>query len=440
MATMRFSFIHAADLHLDTPFENITRVSSRLAEIMRDASLGAFDRVVELALERRAAFVLFAGDIYDGEERGVRAQLRFLRGVERLSREGVAVLLCHGNHDPLGGWSAVRNWPENVRIFGCHEVEAVPIFWRDRKIATVYGLSYDRREMRENLVERFRALPELAGARPRSGELRIGTLHCTVGQQPEHAPYSPCSLQDLRAVGVDYWALGHVHRHLVLSSGDQWVVYPGNTQGRSPKPSETGAKGVVVVECEDHHVVGLEHVPTDVVRFATLSVNVEELPEAADLGDLCHLLVIRADRLLQENSDRAVILRVHLSGRSHLYHSLNQPGALDQLLQELRDATGSTGISEGGCLLWWEGLINEVRPQIDTGTFETRSDFAGVLARYWKNARKDPDQLAAMKDQLLSSAPSQFLRKLGAVEQEALVELLDKAAFEVLDALEASEQ
>lgn len=435
MAAMRFSFIHAADLHLDTPFESITRVSPQLAEILRDASLMAFDRVVDLALERRVAFVLFAGDIYDGEDRGVRAQLRFLRGLERLSRAGTTVLLCHGNHDPLSGWSAIQNWPENVRIFGSREVESVPVLWQDRRVATVYGLSYDRREMRENLVERFRALSELGAAGSGSAELRIGMLHCTVGEQPDHAPYSPCSLLDLQAVPVDYWALGHIHRHQVISSQDQWVVYPGNTQGRSLKPSETGVKGVVVVECEDSHVVRVEHVPTDVVRFAPLSLNAEELPETSDLGDLSHLLSARAAQLSREEPGRALVLRVHLRGRSHLYHLLNQPGALDQLLCELRDVTEG----ESSCTLWWEALINEMRPQIDLSTLETRSDFVGVLVQQWKSVRDDPTQLLAMQEQLLSAAPPQFLRRLGAVESQRLVELLDKAAFEVLDALEASE-
>ena len=105
---MRFCFVHAADLHLDTPFRGIGQVNARLGERLRDASLDAFDDLVQLTIDRRAEFLLLAGDVYDGADRGVRAQLRFLRGMKKLAFEGIPVFVVHGNHDPLDGWSAIR--------------------------------------------------------------------------------------------------------------------------------------------------------------------------------------------------------------------------------------------------------------------------------------------------------------------------------------------
>src|SRR5659263_433463 len=93
LSLMAFCFIHAADLHLDTPFEGVAGMSGDVAERLRDASLEAFDGVVRLAVDRRAVFVLLAGDLYDGAERGVRAQLRFLRGLEVLSAAGIPVFV-----------------------------------------------------------------------------------------------------------------------------------------------------------------------------------------------------------------------------------------------------------------------------------------------------------------------------------------------------------
>src|SRR5947209_17672622 len=111
MPAHKFHFIHAADLHLDTPFASIGRAAPEIAGRLRDASLEAFDALVKMAIEREAAFVVFAGDIYDSADRGVRAQLRFVRGVERLGERGILVFVAHGNHDPLGGWSAIRRAP-----------------------------------------------------------------------------------------------------------------------------------------------------------------------------------------------------------------------------------------------------------------------------------------------------------------------------------------
>ena len=126
---MRFNFVHAADLHLDTPFEGLGRVRPDLAARLRDASLEAFDTLIDLTLGRGAEFLLLAGDVYDGADRGLRAQLRFLRGLKRLATDGVKVFVVHGNHDPLDGWSAIREWPPNVTVFGAdgvHEIEAHP--------------------------------------------------------------------------------------------------------------------------------------------------------------------------------------------------------------------------------------------------------------------------------------------------------------------------
>src|SRR3954468_12734733 len=124
MPAPKFRFVHAADLHLDTPFAAIGRVAPEVAARLRDASLEAFDSLVTMAIEREAAFAVFAGDIYDAADRGVRAQLRFLRGVERLGERGIPVFVAHGNHDPLDGWSAIRRAPSNLTVFGCGAVEA----------------------------------------------------------------------------------------------------------------------------------------------------------------------------------------------------------------------------------------------------------------------------------------------------------------------------
>ena len=118
-----FCFVHAADLHLDTPFAGVHAVAPFVAQELREASLAAFDAIVELCLERKAAFLVVAGDIYDGAERGLRAQLRFAAGLDLLSREGIPSFVVHGNHDPVKtGWSAVSSWPAGVTVFTSDEV------------------------------------------------------------------------------------------------------------------------------------------------------------------------------------------------------------------------------------------------------------------------------------------------------------------------------
>jgi DNA repair exonuclease SbcCD nuclease subunit len=243
---MRFCFIHAADLHLDTPFEGIGQVAPHVAEALRDASLEAFDALVELAFARNAAFVVFAGDIYDGADRGIRAQLRFRRGLERLSDAGIWSFVVHGNHDPVAtGWSAIRgDWPPLVKIFAPGLVDEVAVVKNGEPVATVRGVSFAQRGEVDDLALRF---PGRSGP-----ELHVGVLHCNLGGNLKHDPYAPCSVDDLVKPGYDYWALGHIHQRTIVRDGDPWIVYSGNLQGRSPKTSEQGAKGALVVEVDGH--------------------------------------------------------------------------------------------------------------------------------------------------------------------------------------------
>jgi len=191
-----FSFVHAADLHLDTPFKGIGSTAPHVAEQLREASLAAFDSLVGLCLERRVAFLVVAGDIYDGPERGLRAQLRFRDGLARLSTAGIPSFVVHGNHDPVEtGWSALGGpWPERVTVFGTGKVQAVPVESDGIPLATVQGISFAQRSERENLALKF--------AHSAGPGVQVGVLHCNVqGAASDYDDYSPCTLDDLRRIG-----------------------------------------------------------------------------------------------------------------------------------------------------------------------------------------------------------------------------------------------
>jgi DNA repair protein SbcD/Mre11 len=376
-------FVHAADLHLDTPFVGVEAESRELAALLRDASLDALDRLVEVALDRQAAFVVLAGDIYDGSERGLRAQLRFRDALARLDEAGIPTFVVHGNHDPVEeGWQAIRHWPEGVTVFGEAEVDSVPVHDDGRRIATVHGISYATRAVSENLATRFE--------RTAAPGVHVGLLHATVGSQPEHDTYAPCTLADLRAARMDYWALGHVHRRQVVhrgqERGDPWVVYPGNTQARSIKPSERGAKGCYVVPIDPDAggspIGEPEFVPLDSVRFGEAVVEIDDVDEIPELADR---LLAAGDQARDEADGRALVLRARLAGRGPLHHELARPGVHDQLLQRLRDA-----VRDLDPPLWWDALGMATRPVLDRETLRERADFTGELVRLVDELRRDP--------------------------------------------------
>lgn len=111
MGSSTLKFIHCADLHLDSPFAGLSETSAALAAFLRGATFSAFKNAVDCALRNQADFFLISGDVYDGEDRSVRAQLFFLEQLKRLSDAGIPSFTVHGNHDPLSGWELDRDLP-----------------------------------------------------------------------------------------------------------------------------------------------------------------------------------------------------------------------------------------------------------------------------------------------------------------------------------------
>ncbi|HTW99837.1 MAG TPA: DNA repair exonuclease, partial [Acidimicrobiales bacterium] len=439
-----FCFVHVADLHLDTPFRGLSAAAPEVAGVLRDASLAAFDAVVDLALERRAAFLLVAGDVYDGPERGLRAQLRFRDGLARLSAAGVASFVVHGNHDPLEtGWSAIGAWPAATTVFPSSSVEVVPVLRAGEVIATVQGISFATRSTTENLALRLRRpdrpgrgrLEATAGdGAGRCSPVHVGLLHCNVEGSPgEHADYSPCTLSDLRATKLDYLALGHVHQRSVLAEGagpgDPWVVYPGALQAHSWRAGERGAKGAYVVHVEGGAISHLEFVPCDQVRFDEVACRLEGLSE---LGEVADLLSRFADEASRRAEGRALVLRAELCGAGPLHCELARPGVRDDLLSHLRDeARGRPS------LCWWDSLRDTSTAPRDLALLAGRGDFAADLLEVGRAALEDAALGEALAGHALSGLPRQLAQRVGELlgEPSRRAELLGRAAERALDEL-----
>ncbi len=401
----KFRFIHAADLHLDTPFVALGRVAPEIAARLRDASIEAFDALVRMAIERNAAFVIFAGDIYDSADRGVRAQLRFLRGVERLGEQGIPVFVAHGNHDPMDGWSAVRRQPENLAVFSAETVETYTIGPEEEPWAHLYGISYPHRDVTENLALRFE--------RRDAPGIHIGVLHANVGNQPEYPAYSPCTVADLAATGMDYWALGHIHQYQRLAEGRPWIVYPGSLQ--AVRCSEIGPRGAVVVEVSGDSVQSVEFVALDRVRFARVEVDIAGEP---DLRSLQKTILNRA---VSDATD--LLVTVTLTGRGPIHRDLRRPGTVDELLRDLREELGIASP-----FVWVDKIADHSGAELDREAIARRGDFSSELIRLTDELRARPEGLEELM--------AEVWRPAAGFELEDPESLLGEAEERALDLLE----
>ena len=294
---MRFRFVHAADLHLDSPMRGLGARNPRLAALFADATRRAFEALVDKILALEAAFLIIAGDVYDGDWRDHGTGLFFARQLSRLSRAGIPVVLIRGNHDAESQITRSLILPEGVTTFSARKGETLLL---DRWSTALHGRSFAERAVAENLV------PAYPAAKP--GWLNIGVLHTSADGRPDHAPYAPCSLADLKAKGYDYWALGHIHAHEILAQ-DPLVVFPGNIQGRHIR--ETGPKGAMLVEVSDGQVVGAERLIVDVARWARLAVDVAGAPDIETATRRVEAVLAPA---LAEAEGRPLALRITLTG------------------------------------------------------------------------------------------------------------------------------
>ena len=63
---MTYRFVHAADIHLDSPLRSLALRDADLADLIGNATRRAFVRIVDLCLEEQVDALLLAGDLYDG--------------------------------------------------------------------------------------------------------------------------------------------------------------------------------------------------------------------------------------------------------------------------------------------------------------------------------------------------------------------------------------
>lgn len=272
-----FKFIHASDLHLDSPFMLRRGRDEELRSILLDASIRALVRLCDLAIEQSVDFLVLAGDVYDGIERGVRAELALRRELLRLEAAGIEVFMAFGNHDPVESVSNEDiSWPDNLKRFPT-QPKTFTIERRGVAYAQVTGVSFGNREERRNLAK---LLPDAA-----TDLFSIAVLHSNVGESREHGNYAPSSLSDLVGKGYDYWALGHIHKRTVLSESPL-VVYCGNLQGMHMKPSERGLKGAELVKVSPAGVTH-EFIPLSQVVFDLVKVDISSCQTLSSVVDRC---------------------------------------------------------------------------------------------------------------------------------------------------------
>jgi hypothetical protein len=191
-------------------------------------------------------------------------------------------------------------------------------------------------------------------------------------------------------------------------------------------PSERGAKGACVVRVEGGEVRAVEFVALDRVRFVALDVDVSGV---ADLGALRARLAAEVDALTVTGAGRELLVRCTLRGRGAVHADLRCHGGVEELLRDLRDETYGGGV-------WWEGLLDVTRPEIDLEAVRGRGDFAAeLLLRADRLVADDAELTSFVQTALRGSAPSGVHRHLASTDPSEAKAVIEEALFLALDLL-----
>ncbi|EJL33073.1 DNA repair exonuclease [Brevibacillus sp. BC25] len=279
------SFIHTADVHLDAPLQML----GERYELRQDDFRQTMKRIGDLVREKEADFWLIAGDLleYHG---GRRSTAMFLRDLFA-SIAPIPVVIAPGNHDPWRADSFYQTleWPGNVYWF----TPEWGVYEFPEKSCVIYGWGFGQPHVYESPLDTFPG--KLEGYAHHLMVLHASVLS-NLGDE-EHHPYAPVTLQQLVQTGMDYVAMGHIHKpeqfmHPVKKQ--PLAAYPGSPEGLTSK--EVGERNVLYGELDHDGRLQLTEIPVQSRKIRKLEIEGKGVETTEQLID-------RMEQQLAEEQD-----------------------------------------------------------------------------------------------------------------------------------------
>ncbi|MEA2600589.1 MAG: repair protein SbcD/Mre11 [Acidobacteriota bacterium] len=372
-----FRFLHAADVHLDSPLKGLERYEGAPVEEIRGATRRAFMNLVKLAIDEEAAFVLLAGDLYDGDWKDYNTGLFFISQMRRLEAAGIPAFVIAGNHDAASQITKVLRTPDNVRVLNTKKAETIRL---EEIGVAVHGQGFANASVLEDLSAGYPAADPYL--------FNVGMLHTSLDGRPGHYSYAPCTMDGLRSKGYQYWALGHVHAREIVAR-DPWIVFPGVLQGRHVR--ETGAKGAMLVTVEDREVVSVEPRDLDVLRWAVCAVD---LTGAAMMDRALEIVGEALEREVEGADGRTLAVRIEMGGACEIHEELRRDS--ERWNQEVR----ALATRFGGDGVWIERIVLRTRRAEELDPVLDREDALGGLAASIRELEGDDVRLISLAEEL----------------------------------------
>jgi exonuclease SbcD len=417
---MPYRFVHAADIHLDSPLRSLALRDPELAELIGNATRRAFVGIIDLCLSEQVDALLLAGDLYDGDQTSMKTARFLAEQVRRLDVAGIQVFVIRGNHDALSRITKELTFPQSVTVFG-GRADAIQV---DRSKSdfpvVIHGISFARPHILESLLPRFKA--------PMVGAINIGLMHTSLDGVKEHDDYAPCSLSELDASGFDYWALGHIHKRTVARDRCT-IVMPGMPQGRDI--NESGAKSVTLVTIADDRSIHLEERVTSVAQFESISID---LTGIGDWREMVAMLTKALQRKRDDVPSEHMVARLLFTGSTSLAWRLRYDH--DVLKAEASDRAFVIGKS------WIEKVEIECHAPNTTisPVTDPMTELRRLIEEEIRNSGAYQIEISNILDELRSQLPPECRHFLGSDEESSrrvVEKLVTEGSEDVLALLHA---
>ena len=376
-------FLHTADLHIDSPLRGLAVRDEQMMQRVQQATRTALERIIDLALQEKVAFVLIAGDLFDGDWKDMRTGQWAASQFRRLANADIGVYYIRGNHDAVSQIRQKIRWPENVHELSPDSPETHIL--EDHGVA-IHGQGFADRAVTFDLAATY---PQNV-----PGMFNIGLLHTSLTGSEQHDTYAPTSVEVLKARAYDSGALWHIHlRGVDPLCTDPYVAYSGNPQGRHIR--EAGAKGCLIGETDGESLQNITFHPTDTLRWQELLVDVTEETSVDGVIAKAGTAIETAHR---QHEGRSSAFRLTFQGATRGHADLSDLIRRGEILGELHAAAEDVDDE-----VWLEKIRFTTKPPENTLSEDTH-DLWGAIAQQFDQVRQNEEatrQLAALAKPVL---------------------------------------
>lgn len=319
-------FLHIADVHLDSPFLGLSFLPSELFGQIKNAIQLSFEKAVNFAIDHDVDLVLLAGDTFDSIHPTPQSKIFFANQIKRLVDRQIQVVMVLGNHDYSQIDDLLLNESPYFKIIGSNEqIEQVDFMTKSQYKYRVVGFSYQHNHITEDIIAKYP---------PKSTSIyTIGLAHAGMKQSSvDQNNYAPFTLNEVKNLNYDYFALGHIHLRQVLSQ-EPWIVYSGNLQGRHV--NEKDAKGFYFGQVDEQSQnTQLQFIDVSPIVWQTVDLILDEPFKSTT--KLC----TKIQNLLADNNLRPTLFTVNIIGAELLSDAqldmLNDKSMYEELSNNLQ--------------------------------------------------------------------------------------------------------